>query len=99
MADVMYQRKRFHEVFIQAQDAGDGAGKLSDLNCRCQAVAEVIGEACGEDLRFVFEATERARVHDTVSVPLIIIAITVRRLGKAPTATRRGSYCVFTHNA
>ena len=44
MADVVHQRERFGQVFIQPEHTGHGAGDLRDLDRVGQAVAEMIGE-------------------------------------------------------
>ena len=53
VAGVVHQRERLPEIFVQPQHAGDGARNLRYFNGVCQPVAEVVGEARGEYLRFV----------------------------------------------
>ena len=53
MADVVDEGEGFGEVFIEAEGRGDGAGDLGDFDCVGEPVAEVVGEAGGEDLGFV----------------------------------------------
>src|SRR5580765_3288956 len=48
-----------------------------------EAVAEVVGVAAGEDLRFGFQAPECAGVNDAVAVALVLVSVGMRRLGKA----------------
>ena len=43
-----------------------------------QPVAEVIGEAAGEDLRFVFQPPEGARMDDAVTIAVEFVAVGVR---------------------
>src|SRR5690348_4630939 len=70
VADVVDQRERFGEVFIEAQRAGDGARDLRDLHRVRQAAAEVVGVAVREDLGLSGEATEGPRVEHTRPVAL-----------------------------
>jgi hypothetical protein len=80
MPDVVHQRQRFHQFFIQSQDAGDGARDLRDLKGMSQAIAEVVRVAAGEDLGLVFEPAEGPRVDDAVAIALEVVAIRMRRL-------------------
>src|ERR1051325_10991443 len=54
---------------------------MRDFNSVSEPVAEMIGEAGSEDLGFIFETAEGARVHHAVAVALEIIAVGVSRLG------------------
>jgi len=60
MADVVDERERFGEIGVEAESGGDGAGDLRDFEGVSEAVAKMVGEAGGEDLRFRFEAAEGA---------------------------------------
>jgi hypothetical protein len=87
MPDVVRQGQRFGEVFIQAQHSGHGARDLRDLNGVRQPIAEMVGEADGEDLGFIFEPPERACVNDAVAVALKRIPVGVRKLRIAAATT------------
>ena len=86
MADVVREGQRFGEIGIQMQSAGNGAGHLRDFESVREAIAEVIGIARGEDLRFGFEAAESARMDDAVAVARVIVAIGMLRLREAAAA-------------
>src|SRR5712672_1275263 len=58
MADIMNQREGFGKIGVQSQRSGHGARDLRDFESVRETVAEVIGIARGEDLRFCFEAPE-----------------------------------------
>ena len=51
-----------------------------------EAIAKMIGMPKCEDLRFVFEPAESARMNNAVPVALEIIAVGMRRLGVAAPA-------------
>ncbi len=68
------------------QSAGDGAGHLRDFESVGETIAEVIGVARGEDLRFGFEAAEGAGMDHAVAVARVIVAIGMLRLREAAAA-------------
>ena len=78
MADVMDQRQRFHQLFIQIQRRSSRTGDLGDFNGVGQAAAEVIGVAMGENLRFSGQPPKRSRMDDPVAVALKRGTIRVR---------------------
>ena len=86
MAEVMDQSEGFHQIDVEAELRGDGAGNLRNLEGVGEAVAEVVGIAPAEDLGLGFEAAEGAGVDDSVAVALKIVAVGVGRLGKAASA-------------
>ena len=65
---------------------GDGASDLGHFNGMGQAIAKVIGMAASKNLRLVFEAAEGARVDDTITIALEVVAIGMRRLREAASA-------------
>jgi hypothetical protein len=86
MANVVYERQRLSEVHIQLQLLGNGPRNLRHFDGMREPVAEVIADALGENLGFVFEAAEGARVNDTVAIALKVVAIGVRWFRKASAA-------------
>ena len=80
MADVVNQRKRLHQVRIQAQRLRHRAADLRDFQGVGQSIAKVIGIAPGKNLGLVFQAAKGAGMDDAVAVALIIVSIGVRRL-------------------
>jgi hypothetical protein len=87
MAEVVCQRDRFHEVFVELQGARDAAGDLRHFEAVRQAGTEQIALVIDEDLRLVFEAPESGRVYDAVPVALEVAA--VGRLAVRMKATAR----------
>jgi hypothetical protein len=80
MADVVDQCERFDQIDVQSKLFGDGARNLRDFEGVGQTVAEVVGVAASEDLRFRFKAAESSGVNDAVTVPLEVVAIGMLRL-------------------
>jgi hypothetical protein len=70
MADVVNQRKRLRQIFIQTERGGDGPGDLRDLHGVGQAAAKVIGGAAGKYLRLAREAPESTGLHNAFAIPL-----------------------------
>src|SRR3984885_15034484 len=86
MPDVVYQGKRFGQVGVEAQGAGDSARDLRDFDGVSEAIAKVVGVACGEDLGLGFQTTKGAGVDYAVAVAGIIAAVGMLRLGIATAA-------------
>ena len=70
MADVMDQRKRLRQIFVQAKRGGNGPGDLRNLNRVGQAPAKVIGGTAGEYLRLPRKTPEGAGLHNAFAIPL-----------------------------
>ena len=81
MADVVDESKGFGELAVEAKRGRDGAGDLCDFEGVGKAIAEVIGIARGEDLRFGFQASKGARVNDAIAVARVLAAIRVAGFG------------------
>ena len=60
--EVVGERDRLGEVFVEAQDASDRAGELRRLERVGEARAVVVALVVDEDLRLVFEPAKRRRV-------------------------------------
>src|SRR5579862_41366 len=75
MADVVREGERFGEIFVETQDRGHGTRDLGDFDGVGEAVAEMVGKAGREDLRFGFQAAEGAGVNDAIAVALEGVAI------------------------
>ncbi len=71
MTDIVSQGDGFGQVFVQPKDSGNGAPDARHLHAMGQPGAIVISLMIEEDLRLVFQAAERAAVHNSVPVPLI----------------------------
>src|SRR5205823_920513 len=84
MADIMNQRQRLNQIFIQAEFRSNGARNLGDLNGVSKTVAKVVGVAARKYLGLVFQTAKGARMDDPITVPLKIVAIWMTRLGIAP---------------
>jgi hypothetical protein len=70
VADVVDQRKRLGQVFVQAKLGGSGAGDLRDLNGVGQTAAKVVRGATGEYLCLPCQPAEGTRLHDTLPITL-----------------------------
>ena len=84
MAEVVRQRQRLGQVFVEAEDAADRAGDLRDLDAVGQARAVVIALMVDEHLGLVLQAAEGAGVDDAVAVALERV-----RVALSGSATRR----------
>ena len=82
----MSQRQGFGKIGVQSQRSRHGARDLRDFESMRETVAEVIGIACGENLRFCFEAAKRPGMNHAVAVARIVAAIRMRWLEVAPAA-------------
>src|ERR1051326_1181201 len=87
MSDVVHQRERLGELCVQAELRGNRARDLRDLNRVCQAISKMVRDAGRENLGLVFEATERAGMHNAIAIALELIAVWVRQFGKAAAAS------------
>jgi hypothetical protein len=70
MADVVNQRKRLRQIFIQTERGGNGPGDLRNLDGVGQAAAKVIGGAACKYLRLAREAPEGTGLHNAFAIPL-----------------------------
>ena len=81
MAEVVRQRQRFDQVFVEPQRPGQRAGDRRDFERVRQPRAMVVAHLAGEDLRLVAQPAKRGAVQDAVAVALKRPAIGLRRLG------------------
>src|ERR1700722_10065759 len=86
VSDVVHQGQGFGEIGVELQRSGDRASNLRDLQSVREPVAEMIGISGGENLRFCFEAAERARMDYAVAVAREVVAVRVGQLGITPAA-------------
>ena len=84
MADVVAERQSFRQILVQTQRGGHGARDLRDLDGVRQAIAEMIGDAGGEDLRLVFESAKGAGMHDSIAVALEFVPVGMREFRISP---------------
>ena len=100
----MHKSQRFGQILIQPQNISNGAGNLCNFDRMREAVPEVIGDCGGEDLRFVFQAAESARMDDAVAIALKGVAVRMpgfgisapaRGLNGKPEMTQHSSGCYF----
>ena len=100
---IVRQRDRFHQIFVQAQIARQRTADLRHFQTMGQPRAEQIALVVEEHLRLVLEPAECRRVDDAVTVTLEFTTRHVRRFGKAaPHAARcvggiRGEEVVGQH--
>jgi hypothetical protein len=86
VADIVDQRESFGKISVEFQGSSDGAGNLGDFESVREAVAEMVGIARGENLRFGFQTAKRAGVNYAIAVAGIVVAVGVLRLRVAAAA-------------
>ena len=79
VAEIVAERHRLGELFVEPQRLGERARELGDLYRMGQARAEMVAFVIDEHLGFVGEAAEGGRVDDAVAVALEIVAGRRRR--------------------
>jgi hypothetical protein len=70
VADIVNQRKRLRQIFVQAKRGSDRAGDLCDFNGVGQPAAKVVGGAAGKDLGLPCQAPKGAGLHDAFTITL-----------------------------
>src|SRR5579884_2989698 len=78
MADVVHQRQRFGQVFIQAERGGNGTGDLRHFHGVGQAATKVVRVTMGKNLRFAGQTAKGAGMDDASPVTLEGRAIGMR---------------------
>src|ERR1043166_6007040 len=78
--EVMGERDRFSQIFVDRKSARDGAADRCDLYGMRQARAQMIARAVEKNLRFIFEPAKRARMNDARPVALKFRPVSVTRL-------------------
>jgi hypothetical protein len=81
MAEVVRERERFGEVFIEAERASDDPGDLGNLQAMSQSDPVVIAIGRDENLGLVTQTAKGNRMNDAVAVALIG---TARAAGDGP---------------
>src|SRR5579863_909751 len=84
MPNVVYQRQSLHQIAVQSQRARNRAANLRHFQCVREPVAKMIGKARGENLCLGFQPAKCPRMHHTVAVPRVIVAVGMRRLAITP---------------
>jgi hypothetical protein len=100
VAEVVRQRHRFHQVFVQVQQAGDGAGDLRHFEAVGEAGAKQVAFVVDEHLGLVFQPPERGGMNDAVTVALEFGARRGGGFGMQPPAGlvgMRGVGCEWGH--
>ena len=90
VAEIVRERQRFGEVFMQAQRAADGAGELRDFETVREARAVMVAFVVDEHLRFIFETAEGGGMDDAIAVALEGGAGVAFFLAVQPAAAMRG---------
>ena len=70
MADVVNQRQRLRQIFVQTKRGRGPTSDLRHLNRVGQAAAKVVGRAAGKDLRLACKPPEGASLHDALPITL-----------------------------
>src|SRR6185503_10812149 len=92
VTEIVTQRDRFGELFVELQHLGDGARDLRDLEAVRQARPVVIAGRGEEDLRLVLQSPKRLAVNDPIPIVLKRRAHIVFGLGMQA-ASRIGAVC------
>ena len=82
--DIMGQRQGFGEILVQLQDVGQGARDLRDFDGVGETVAEMVGQAGSEDLRFGLQAAKGTGMNHAVAVALESVAVGMFGFGVLP---------------
>ncbi len=86
MADVVAERERLRQIFIQGQHRSYRTRDLRDFDGVRQPVAEMVGNAGRKDLHFILQPAEGAGVNDAIAIALEFVTVRVRKLGIAAAA-------------
>jgi hypothetical protein len=70
MAEIMGERDRFGQIFVEAKRARQRAGDLRDFEGMGQTSPVVVALGGEEDLRLALESAESGRVDDPVAITL-----------------------------
>jgi hypothetical protein len=88
MTQIMCQGQSLGVLVVKRQSHGHGACHLRHFNGVSQAIAGMIVRADREDLSFALQTAECARMNNTISIALKIVAVWMGQLRKsAPTQT------------
>src|SRR5690606_14904714 len=86
VAQIMSQRDRFDQVFVQTQIAGNSPRQLGHFQTMRQSCSKQITFVVNENLGFVFQQAKGIAVNDPVAVPLKGVTALGRCLCITPTA-------------
>ena len=86
MAEIVGERQRLGEVFVETEPAGERARYLGHFERMREPRAVMIALVEDEDLGLVLEAAERGRMDDAVAVAAEGAAALARGLGMEPAA-------------
>ena len=81
VAEIVAERHRLGEFFVEPQRLGERASELGDLDRMGEARAEMVALVIDEHLGLVGKAAEGGRMDDAVAVALEVVAGRRRRLG------------------
>src|SRR5258708_34919245 len=70
VADVVNQRQRLRQIFVQAKRGRDSPGDLRNLHGVGQAAAKMVGSAAGEYLRLPSQTPEGTGLHNALAITL-----------------------------
>ncbi len=96
MTEVVGEGDGLGEVAIEAEGLGDGASNLRRLESMSKTGAVVVTFMIDEYLGFVFEATERGAVNNTIAIALEAGAHRMRRLRHAAAASIARAHRVWS---
>ena len=90
VAQIVGERQRLSEVFVQHEGARDRPRNLCNLKAVRQPCAVMIALGGDENLRLVHQTSESAAVYDPVAISLKHRPALAFRLGKAPATALAG---------
>jgi hypothetical protein len=82
--EVVGQRDRLGQIFIQPKRARYPAGDLSDFQTVRQTGAKMVAFVVYKNLGLVFKPAKSRRVNNPVAIPLKFAAMSGKRLGETP---------------
>ena len=91
VTEVVRERDRLDQVFVESQAARDRARDLCNLEAVGEARAEQIAFVIDEDLGLIFETAKCSGVNNAVAVALQLAAPHGRRFAPAPAAAVEGA--------
>src|ERR1700722_19749919 len=86
MADVVAQRERLGQIFIQCQNRSHCTRDLRNFDGVGQPVAEMVGDSGWKNLHFILQPAEGAGVDDAIAIALEFVTVGMRKLGIAAAA-------------
>src|SRR5262245_31822164 len=81
MPEIVRERDRLSEIFVEPKPTGDRPADRRDLDGVCQPCAEMVAGSVEDNLRLVFEPAERLGMDDASPITLEFRPVGMMRLG------------------